>query len=88
MSYQSITARTVASLPPALVIQALDRLDDDGKIAIADRVCKIVRHPNVWTKRLSADLLAAIQEEVEEQADEAQWLEREELRAEFLFGRY
>lgn len=85
---QSITARTVASLPPTTIIQALDRLDDDGKTAIATRVCEIVRRPNVWTNPLALALLTAIQEELQEQADEARWLEREELRADFEMGRY
>lgn len=88
MHTQSITARTVSALPPALVVQALDRLDDDGKSAIATRISDIIRRPSVWTKHLALALLNAIQEEMAEQADEACWLEREELRAEFQLGRY
>ena len=88
MPTQSITPRTVASLPPALVVQALDRLDDAGKSAIATRISETVSRHNAWTKPLASAILTAIQEEMEEQADEARWLEREELRGEFQMGRY
>lgn len=88
MHTQSITPAIVTSLPPATIIQALHHLDEGGQHEISSRICDLVRNPNAWTKRLSADLLAAIREEMEEQADEARWLEREEARADFEMGRY
>ncbi len=83
-----ITPRPVSTLPPALIVQALDRLDDAGKTAIARRVCELILCPNAYTKSLSAALLEAIQAEIEAQADEARWLEREEQRQNFELGIY
>lgn len=88
MYTQSITPHILMSLPPATIIQALHHLDEGGQHEISSRICDLIRNPNAWTKRLSADLLAAIQEEMEGQADESRWLEREELRADFEMGRY
>lgn len=88
MYTQHITARTVASLPPSLIIQALDRLADEDKALIAARMCEIIRRTNAWTKPLVHSLLGALQEEMDEQADEARWMDREELRGEFQLGHY
>lgn len=88
MQSNSITPRTVRALPPALIIQALKHLDEGGQREISSRLCDLIRNPNAWTRRLSADLLIAIQAEMETQAAEDRWLDREERRQEFELGRY